>query len=385
MENSKKIKIIFSNYDDLQNPFYGGGGARAIHEVAKRLTNRYQVTVITGVYPGAKDELVDDVKYKRIGFFLFSPKISQLIFHFFLPFVVSKHSFDVWMESFTPPVSSSFLPLFTRKPVIGLVHFLSGEDMFRKYKLPFFIIEAIGLRTYQYFILVAEFLKDKILKINPRAFIEVIPNGLEDKLLKTKFVDQGKYILFMGRIEVNQKGLDLLLGAYKEIENKVMCKLIIAGPGLKNEVGKLQKLIRDLNLDKKVSYIGKVEHEAKFKTFENALIIVVPSRYETFPITVLESFAFAKSVIVFDIPAMEWISNDICYKVKPFEKNLLAKGMLDLIQNNTLRNNMGIHAKKFSQNFDWDKVAQKYDKFIKRTLSETIKMKVTTDYNNNIH
>lgn len=385
MENSKKIKIIFSNYDDLQNPFYGGGGARAVHEVAKRLTNRYQVTVITGVYPGAKDELVDDVNYKRIGFFLFSPKISQLIFHFFLPFVVSKHSFDVWMESFTPPVSSSFLPLFTRKPVIGLVHFLSGEDMFRKYKLPFFIIEAIGLRTYQYFILVAEFLKDKILKINPRAFIEVIPNGLEDKLLKTKFVDQGKYILFMGRIEVNQKGLDLLLGAYKEIENKVMCKLIIAGPGLKNEVGKLQKLIRGLNLDKKVSYIGKVEHEAKFKTFENALIIVVPSRYETFPITVLESFAFAKSVIVFDIPAMEWISNDICYKVKPFEKNLLAKGMLDLIQNNTLRNNMGIHAKKFSQNFDWDKVAQKYDKFIKRTLSETVKMKVTTDYNNNIH
>ena len=42
-----KRRIIFSNYDDPKNPFYGGGGARAIHEVAKRLAVRHDVKIIT--------------------------------------------------------------------------------------------------------------------------------------------------------------------------------------------------------------------------------------------------------------------------------------------------------------------------------------------------
>ena len=62
-----KRRIIFSNYDDPKNPFYGGGGARAIHEVARRLAVRHDVKIITGSYPGSRDEMVDGVSYARIG------------------------------------------------------------------------------------------------------------------------------------------------------------------------------------------------------------------------------------------------------------------------------------------------------------------------------
>jgi len=62
-----KRRIIFSNYDDPKNPFYGGGGARAIHEVARRLAVRHDVKIITGSYPGSRDEMVDGVSYTRIG------------------------------------------------------------------------------------------------------------------------------------------------------------------------------------------------------------------------------------------------------------------------------------------------------------------------------
>jgi len=122
------MKIVFSNYDDVNNPYYGGGGAYAIHEVAKRLAKRHKVTVVTGNYPNAKTQFIDSVEYRRIGLSFLEPKLSQLIFHLLLPYYFRKSSFDVWIESFTPPFSTSFLPFFGRGRVIGLAHMLAGED-----------------------------------------------------------------------------------------------------------------------------------------------------------------------------------------------------------------------------------------------------------------
>ena len=160
-------KIIISNYDDVKNPFYGGGGAYAIHELAKRLSSDFDVTVVTAKYPHSKNEIMDGVWYERIGISNAGPKIGQFIFYFLLFFYFKFKKFDLWMENFTPPFSTNFLQLFTKKPVVGLVYMLVGEDMKRKYKLPFDLIEKIGIKTYKYFITPTEFAKKKILQINP--------------------------------------------------------------------------------------------------------------------------------------------------------------------------------------------------------------------------
>src|SRR4030066_1313315 len=167
------MRIIFSNYDDIKNPHYGGGGARSIHEIAKRFAKEFAVRVYTGKYPGCKDEFIDNVYYKRIGTNFSEPRINQLIFTFALWFNVVRNDYDVWFESFTPPFSVSFLQLFTKKPVIGLVHMLSGKDMKRKYKLPFDLIENIGLRVYKRIVVVNQSFKYVIKNINCKADVKV--------------------------------------------------------------------------------------------------------------------------------------------------------------------------------------------------------------------
>src|SRR3989344_8015243 len=92
-----KKKVIFSNYDDLGNLYYGGGGAVAIHEVAKRLVAKYFVEVITSRYPGSKKSgFVDGVYYRRVGWPYAGGRIGQIVFLLILPFIVVTSKFDVW-------------------------------------------------------------------------------------------------------------------------------------------------------------------------------------------------------------------------------------------------------------------------------------------------
>lgn len=366
-----KTKIVISNYDDLANPYYGGGGAVAVHQVAKRLAVNAQVTVLTGKYPGSKTQVVDGVFYKRIGWSGFGPRAGQLAFLAALPFYLKRQDFDLWLESLTPPFSTAFLPLFTDKPVIGLVHMLTGKDMRRKYKLPFDLLEAVGLARYRYFIVVSDQQKEELSRLNDTAKVEVIPNGVELGQNGPKAGVKKEYILFIGRIEVDQKGLDLLLRAYGRISDKIDQKLIIAGGGTARETNRLQKLISQLGLESRVDLLGKIGGQEKSAAFEKSLFVVVPSRFETFSIVALEAFSYGLPLVSFDINGLGWIPATICRKVTPFDEAALAREILRLIEDGTLREKMGRQSREFVKSYSWDRASQKYQAFFLNVLQSS--------------
>ncbi len=355
--------IIFSNYDDIKNPYYGGGGAVAIHEICKRLAGDFKVKVLTGKYPGSKNEAVDGVYYKRVGLKIAGPKLGQVIFQWLLPFYALREKFDVWVESFVPPFTVSLLPVFTRKPVIGLVHMLPGKDMERKYKLPFQFLERYALKIYKNFIVMQESCKQKLLAAYRGVLVQAIPNGVDlprnfsQKILKT-------HILYIGRIEVDQKGLDLLLKAYGKIHEKIPYKLLIAGSGVKNEEAKLLGLIAKSGLKEKVIFAGRVRGQQKDKIFRQSIFAVAPSRFETFGITALEALAYALPLLAFDIEGFKWITREASVKVKPFDVNQLASAMQALAEDKNLRDRLGLYGRKEAEKYSWDAAAEKYKSFI---------------------
>ena len=357
------MKIVFSNYDDIKNPFYGGGGAYAIHEIARRFSKKgHKVVVITGKYKGSKDVFVEKVKYKRIGFSWTGPKLSQLIYHLILPIFVKITNFDIWIESFTPPHSTSFLPLFTKKNVVGLVHMLASEDMRRKYKLPFHLVEKIGLRFYKHFIVLNDITEINIRKVNESANIKIIPNGIDIPQYISK--KRRTHILFLGRIEINQKGLDLLLKAYKKVDSKKLVKMVIAGGGTESEVESLKSLIIKFGLKNNVEYVGKVIGRKKNNLFNKALFMVIPSRYETFSIVSLEAAAWGLPIICFDIEGLRWLPKNCALKIKPFSVDLFSKEMERLESDSRLRESLGNSARVYVRRYSWNDIFRKYEKFI---------------------
>lgn len=365
-----KRTISISSYDDTNNPFYAGGGSVAVHEIAKRLSESNRVIVYTGRYPESKNVKVEGVEYRRIGVSFGGPKFGQLIYHLTLPYFVLTGKYDLWIESFTPPISTSFLQLFTKKPVVGLVHMLSGEDMKRKYKLPFNLIENVGLKTYKRFIVLTTDTKNKILNINKKADIEVIPNGVNIPKKKNTGSD---YILFMGRIEVNQKGLDLLLNAFKKVRKGSDIKLQIAGSGTDKEVQKLKSIIAKLRLHNSVKYLGRVSGKKKDKVFREAQLMIMPSRFETFPICALEALSYELPIVTFDIDGLGWLSDECAVKVNAFSEEEMSEAILKLLKSPSLRKKMRKAGRKFVGNYTWDKVYKKYLKFLNQTQALNIR------------
>lgn len=368
MNTPIRPNIIISTYDDLDNPYYAGGGARAVHEVARRLVDDYNVTVLTGDFPGATEEMArDGVRYIRIGSSSIGSKLGQLVFTALLPYYAKRMNYDLWIESFTPPFSISALPLVSDKPVIGLVHMLSAQDMERKYKLPFRYIENAGLKWYRSFITLSPGVQKKIHAINPNAIIERIPNGV-NLPVPSPSTKPCNYFLFMGRIEVDQKGLDLLLGAYALVKDKINHPLLIVGDGHKKDILKLKTTINDLKLTKQVKLIGRVGGVEKDRLFRESLAVVCSSRFETYPLTALEAMSYKKCLISFNIEGVGWIPRDSQIKVPCFNTHDLAKRLLSVSKRPATAAHIGTRAFEFVKHHSWDSTAAKYRSFIMETL-----------------
>ncbi|MCH7951798.1 glycosyltransferase family 4 protein [Patescibacteria group bacterium] len=358
------MNIVISTYDEINNPYYSGGGARSTHEIAKRLTEHHHVTILCGAYKDCRDSVIDGVEYKHIGLKISNPKLGQLIFSFLLPFYALKQEHDLWIENFTPPHSTNFIQLFTKKPVIGQTSLLHAREFSQKYKLPFHVVEGIGLKKYRYFSVQTKQLKKKIRSVNSLAEIYVIPRGVDKKLFNLKTKEEN-FVLFLGRLDVFQKGLDLLLKSWAQASKEMKgVKLVIAGAGTSRDEKALKKLVQKYGLDRKIKFTGLVAGKEKEQLLSHCLFAVCPSRFEGFGITALEVLVVGKPLVCFDIDGFKWIPKGMCVKVSPFNTIELSNKMTALAQNKKLRTKLQSKTRKFVRGHDWDTIAKQYEDMI---------------------
>lgn len=364
---TNKQKIYISTYDDINNPHYGGGGAIAVHEIAKRFSKNYIVRVLSWDYCGKKKETIDGVLYERFGIPFLSPKAAMFAYQLLLPFVARRKQFDIFLESFCPPFTTSFLPLYIKNPVVGLVHMLAAEDMERKYKLPFHLIQNKGLKLYKHMIVTSSEIGNKIHKISPKTILTVISNGI-DTVIEKKHPKK-KYILFLGRIEVDQKGIDLLLKAFQKfLQKNKEYKLFIAGSGDPKELDKMKSLIALSALSEHIVLPGKVSGDVKEKLLSEATCVIIPSRFETHSLVALEAMAYGAPVVCFAIDGLSWIPETIAKKVTPFNIDSLASTVETVVTNTSVSDTMSNNGLAYAKNFTWKVVVKQYEDYVASVL-----------------
>lgn len=359
------MKLLISTYDSIKNPYYGGGGAVVMNKVSSVLSKNNDVIVITGSYPGVQSSrIINGVKYKFISTSIFGPKIGQLIYSVILPFYVLIEKHDIWIESFTPPFTTSFLPIFTKKPVIGVTHFLDAEQKSKQYKLPFTWIERLGIRQYKYIIALTENQKEKILKINKSCNVKVISNATDLVPIKKISKSKENYVLFMGRLEIAQKGLDLLIPAFSNVVKKCKTMLYIAGTGSEQDTEIIKKLVKKYDLESNVKLLGYVKGKNKQQLLSNAICLLMPSRFEGQSLTAIESIVSATPIICFDIDGLKWLSNKVSIKTKPFDEFKLGHNIVEIIKNKKLRDVLKRNCMGISSQFSWDTVTEQYSSYL---------------------
>jgi len=350
------MKILHLDFDDLKNPM-GGGQAVRTFEINRRLAKRHQITVVTSTYAGAKDEKIEGIQYIRIGKKSFP--WNFLAFLAKTPQIVKKYRHDLVIENFIPPIGPALTPLFTKKPVIAMVDWAFAWEMSKKYKLPFFLWQDIGIKLYKNFIFPTQAIRKYLLKGSEKnKNIFVAPNlALTDFYEKPKQEKLSDYILFIGRLDIHQKGIDLLLRAYRQVLETKKIPLIIAGDG--RDKKKIQKEIKKLGLERNVTLIGSVKGEEKYKFFQNAKIVCIPSRYETGCLVALEALAYGKVIVAFDIPVLKETTQNQAVYAKAFDTNDYAQKILYAYQNAAK-----IASKiKIKPLPTWEEIAKKQEEF----------------------
>ena len=99
---------------------------------------------------------------------------------------------------------------------------------------------------------------------------------------------------FLGGLGNNNKGLDLLINALSRLEKNTY-KMHIGGNGLLKE--KYMRLAELSGVDQSCVFYGEIPRDKIAGFYSNLDLFVLPSRYETFGIVLIEAMACGIPVI----------------------------------------------------------------------------------------
>jgi glycosyltransferase involved in cell wall biosynthesis len=146
------------------------------------------------------------------------------------------------------------------------------------------------------------------------------------------------------------------------------CRLIIAGGG--KDDSKTRSLFSAAVGTGRAEFAGFVSGRAKTDLMRGCLFMVLPSRYEGQPVTVLESAASGKPVIVSDIPELRYaVDAGFGLSFRAGDSKDLAEKMMSLQENRSLRQEMGIRAREYAKQFTWDRIADEYERYLIGVIS----------------
>ncbi len=191
----------------------------------------------------------------------------------------------------------------------------------------------------------------------------IIPNFFDEIEFDTE-VEKKNKIITLGRL-CYQKGYDLLIDAWVIVDAKVQgWELNIYGNGEDQE--KLSNQINSKNF-KNPLYLNAAIDNINEKLSE-AAFYVMSSRFETFPMVLLEALSNKLPVVSFDCPTgprSMVIDGEDAILAKPNDVEDLAKKILILINDIKLRNTMSDKAKINVTRFSPSYVMNLWDELIR--------------------
>lgn len=387
------MRILHVLYESKGDYFGVGGVTTRAYEIYGKLKERHDITLLCKRYPGAQDRDIEGLRHIFVGAESKSLTISLLSYAFSSANYVRRHGdeYDIIIEEFSPAIPT-FLHAFTGRPLVLQVQGYTGNIYYRKYNpvyaLILYIMEHFRPVFYRYFICVDPNTVNKLFwwtaLRNPaqsssnvpdhsssgRNEFAVIPNAVSADLLDLP-VDEDRYLLYFGRIDIYSKGLDTLLDGYMEFCRQLPgIRLVIAGDG--RDMNKLKKMLIGLpdDIRGKIELLGWVTGEKKKEVMSKAMFVVFPSRHEVQSIAALEAMASGKPVVVSDIPELGYaVKCGAGIGFRTGDSRSLSEAMLKMAASDR-RKEMGQRGREWVRDFTWDRIALKFEEFIEEVAAK---------------
>ncbi len=230
---------------------------------------------------------------ENINVKLFKRKPKSLPLNVFikLNFQLLKENYNI-IHCHNENLIKLILPYFKSKTCLTVHDTRSNTNNFSKYKRLFSISNSVQEDIYK------------------RSNIEstVVYNGINLNSIqkKTSFKPHPLKIIQVGRLIHNKKGQDIILKTIAETE--INAELYFIGAGESKEY--LFNLAKKLKIENKVYFLGSKTREYVYMNLKNYDLLIQPSIFEGFGLTVIEAIAAKVPVLVSNIEGpMEIINN----------------------------------------------------------------------------
>lgn len=208
-----------------------------------------------------------------------------------------------------------------------------------------------------------------------KAQIKVIPMGCDLSRFSPSFRQEDYYyqfglsgpiILFVGRL-AEKKGVNYLLHSFKKIG---MGSLAIVGDG--PEKARLMNLCHELELDKRVVFLGALSHKELPQIYASADIFCAPSiiasdgDVDGVPTVLLEAEASGLPIVgtkVGGIPEVI-VHNENGFLVEEKDENELSQCLKVLVEDKSIRMKMAEKSRIIAEKFSWSVVGEAYARVI---------------------
>lgn len=389
----KKIAIVNQRYGLEVN----GGSEYYTRLIAERLNNKYDVEVLTTKalnYTTWEDYYKEDVEtINGVNIRRFSVKKKRKVFFFRLLCLFarllkskSKKLEELWVKEQGPYAPELIKYIEKSKDVydgfifVTYLYFPTAKGMahvadksiliptahdepyiyFDIYKPLFLDSKAIVFLTEEERALVHKIFH------NQRIENDVIGIGIDvpqipNNDFREHYNIQGDYLIYVGRVDVG-KGCDEMFEFFKRFKQEntdIDIKLVVIG-----------KSVIEIPQRSDIVYLGFLSEEDKFKAIEEAKALVLPSKYESLSMSVLEAMAMSKPVIV----------NGKCEVLKAHcEKSSgglyygnyeeFNQSVLGILKGGNDYSIMCQNAKKYvEESYTWDTVMLKFEKILYLTF-----------------
>lgn len=374
------MKVLFFNYE---YPPLGGGAANATAYILEEYSkiSDLSVDLITSSIDSEYhlEKIGDSISIHKLPIgknkdnLHYQSQKELLTYawkaYFFAKKLIQKNKYDLSHSFFTVPCGFvSFL--INKKYRIPYIISLRGSDVpgysdrfVFLYKIIKPLIKIIWKNSFAV-ISNSQGLRELALKTNPKQAIGIIYNGIDisDFVPKSEKRPADKVIITTGASRVtDRKGIDYLIRAIKILDQKYP-NIHLKALGDGNAKANLENLAKELGLEKKVEFIGRIPRENTAPYYQEAGIFVLPSFNEGMSNAMLEALASGLPLIATNTGGtselVEEGVNGLVIKTKDVQD--LADKIEILMKDEDLRKKMGEASRRKAEAMSWEKVAKEY-------------------------
>ncbi len=366
---SSPLEVLHFIYDDPANPWVGGGGSVRAREIYRRLVGRIDATIVTGNFPGARDETIDGVRYRRLG--SSRPYAwSRVSYAAAANRMLRTTHYDAALFDF-----SGYTPLFMprHRPTGIVLHHLTSPTAGARWGgiVSGMIgeLEKTMLRRATRISATSQSSREAANRIAPSTPVEMVSAGVPEELFGIQRRPQS-FLLYFGRLDIFHKGIDTLLEAVALLaKRRPAIELRIAGRG--SSASRISAMISDLGIEKNVKLLGAVSDTERNELLATAAIQLMPSRFEGFGLAAAEAMAAGVPLIATSVGSLPEVVDAPRggVLIPPENPAALADAAGKMLDDPYGRSTLSITARESARRFSWSAVADAHLQFIRHVAS----------------